>query len=180
MGRPPIRPNVEPRSRLTGAHLVQDAGAHRRVGQVAPGPAVHPAYLVQPAAAGQQADHAGVLRVDVGHQQQRPGRGVRRQHREVRERPHRVVQDRHVQVLVGQPPRLAGGQRVAADLCGRDHHRVSGFRQHRREGPRGALDVLGDVAVDEVPSVGDREQSDACHGGSSGGSGGPATSGRTS
>src|SRR5690606_5745998 len=149
---------------LGGAYVHEETVHRLLIGDVAPHAAVHPADLVERAARGEHADHARLDRVDVGQQDQWAWRGRSSQHREVRERPHGIVEDRDVRARFGDEAGLAGGQLVRRDELRRPDDLVTGVLQRLDDGVLRRLGPGLDVAVDEVSPVRDGEQADPCHG----------------
>lgn len=149
--------------RQPGGHVAEHALQHRRVGDAAPGPDVGPADLVESAARREHADHARVHRVDAAEEKQRTCGRTRREHREMGERPDRIVEDREVRVAgckaAGRAGRdIAGADRLAAAL-----DLVARARQRGRHRGLGLVAESQHVAGNEVPAIGHGQQRHTCH-----------------
>src|SRR5215207_5605990 len=109
--------------------------------------------LVETARCGEHPDHARVLRVDVREEQGRPRRLSGGQHREVRERPDRDVEDSQIGPLAGEALGLAHRKPVRPHDLVSPHHLVPGVLQGTGYIALYVPAELFDVLVDEVAAV---------------------------
>ena len=130
---------------------------------IAPRAGVPSPDLVETTTAGQHADHARVLRIDVRQQQQGPGRRVGGEHREMRECPYGVVENRQVGTGVGDSPSLASRDLIARH-DGFGAHDLVAFGSEQGDRRLFGLPAVGvQVRRDEIAAVRHGEQSNAGH-----------------
>ena len=120
-----------------------------------------PSELVQAPTRRQHRDHPGVGGVDVGEQQERADGGAGGVDRKMGEGPDRVVENRQVGTLVGEPAGLSHCYFVGGDRSGPPDHLVTRCLASCDYARLNVCYEAGDALVDEIAAVAEGKNPDA-------------------
>ncbi len=148
---------------MCGSHQLLQPCAYRFFFHVAPESLMATSQLLQAPPRGQHPDHARIGGVDVGEKQQGTYRGPRGVDGEVRERPHRVVEDGEVGSLGGQATALTHRHLARGDGLGAPHHLAA---ERLAGGGDASFHICcepGNALMNEVTTIAEGKDSDTRH-----------------